>query len=115
MSNSLKVRVSEKYLGKLVFVGLQETLYKRVQKGRRTENIPESEVFLLSSDRLGTITVTVPAGKGLKGNFYGKEVCLETVSVEIRPTVRQNEALGSVEGRTREYLMAEKLMLKGAK
>ena len=100
----------ENSLGNLVFIGHEETITRREDNKR----IPVSDVYLLSSDTLDTITVTVPTQSAIKGSFFRKEVTLEGLKVVSEPYTRVNSVTGSVDVRVKEILHAEKIHVKGA-
>lgn len=105
------VIVPDGSVGNLLFIGHEETLFE----GRGNNRKAVSEVYLLASDKLGTITVTVPTENGVTGSFFRKKVELSNLKVISSPYQRVNQSTGSMDVRVRDILHAEKISVEGAR
>lgn len=103
--------VPDDSIGNIEFIGHQETLYS----GRGNSRKAVSEVYLLSSDKLGSFTATVPSKNGITGSFFRKKVSLKGLKVISEPYQRTNSNTGSLDTRVREILHAEEIMVEGAR
>lgn len=104
------VKVPDDTLGNLTFIGHEET----IKRGSGRDRVAVSEVYLLSSDKLGTFTVTVPTEHAVKGSFFRKKVSLKGLTVVSEPYSSVQQSTGSVTVRVRDILHAENMSVEGA-